>query len=62
VDGQHDGLLHRNVLASYAHLRSLDENGWARHFVDFVRARRQTDRQGMEKEPGTQAEVAGAET
>jgi cobyrinic acid a,c-diamide synthase len=40
IDGRHDGLIHRNVLASYAHLRSLGGNGWAAHFVDFVRAQR----------------------
>ncbi len=40
VDGQHDGIVHRNVLASYAHLRSIGADGWAGHFVDFVRSRR----------------------
>jgi cobyrinic acid a,c-diamide synthase len=34
IDGRHDGLLHRNVLASYAHLRGA---GWAERFVAFVR-------------------------
>jgi cobyrinic acid a,c-diamide synthase len=40
VDGQHDGLLHRNVLGSYAHLRNISEQGWVHHFVDFVRSKR----------------------
>ena len=34
IDGAHDGLLHRNLLASYGHLRGA---GWAARFVDFVR-------------------------
>lgn len=37
VDGQVDGIVHRNVLAGYAHLRSLGPHGWAPAFVDFVR-------------------------
>jgi cobyrinic acid a,c-diamide synthase len=37
VDGRHDGIVVRNVLASYAHLRSAGGNEWARRFVDFVR-------------------------
>jgi cobyrinic acid a,c-diamide synthase len=36
VGGGYDGIVHRNVLASYAHLRSVDASGWARRFVDFV--------------------------
>jgi cobyrinic acid a,c-diamide synthase len=36
VGGGHDGIVHRNVLASYAHLRSVDAGGWARRFIDFV--------------------------
>ena len=37
VDGSHDGLVYRNVLASYAHLRSVGGNAWAARFVAFVR-------------------------
>jgi len=37
IDGRVDGLVHRNVLAGYAHLRSLGPEGWAPAFVDFVR-------------------------
>jgi len=40
VDGQHDGIVHRNLLASYAHLRSIGPEGWAGQFVDFVRSKR----------------------
>ena len=38
VDGQHDGIVYRKVLASYAHLRSGAGSDWAAQFVSFVRA------------------------
>ncbi|MEK9134126.1 MAG: cobyrinate a,c-diamide synthase, partial [Pseudomonadota bacterium] len=28
VDGQHDGIVHKNLLACYAHLRDLEDNHW----------------------------------
>jgi len=37
IDGHHDGIVHRNLLASYAHLRDVGGNRWAQRFVDFVR-------------------------
>ncbi|MFO1396042.1 MAG: cobyrinate a,c-diamide synthase [Burkholderiales bacterium] len=37
VDGRRDGIVVRNVLASYAHLRSTGGCDWATRFVDFVR-------------------------
>ena len=37
VDGEHDGIVHKNVLASYSHLRSLEAGNWATRFVAFVR-------------------------
>lgn len=37
-DGQHDGVVYKNTLASYVHLRSTDRCLWAARFVDFVRA------------------------
>jgi cobyrinic acid a,c-diamide synthase len=40
VDGRHDGLLHRNVLASYAHLRCVPGHDWASAFVAFARRER----------------------
>ncbi len=36
VDGQRDGVVYRNVLASYAHLRSGAGSEWAPQFVSFV--------------------------
>jgi tRNA 2-thiouridine synthesizing protein E len=40
IDGQRDGIVHRNVVASYAHLRNAAGSGWANAFADFVRARK----------------------
>jgi cobyrinic acid a,c-diamide synthase len=37
IDGVHDGIAHRNVLASYAHLRGATGNDWPARFVAFVR-------------------------
>lgn len=37
IDGQHDGLVYKNLLASYTHFRSLQGYNWARRFVAFVR-------------------------
>ena len=37
IDGARDGIVHRNVLASYAHLRSVGGNDWAARFVAHVR-------------------------
>jgi cobyrinic acid a,c-diamide synthase len=36
LGGGRDGLVHRNVLASYAHLRSVGGNDWAARFVSFI--------------------------
>ncbi len=38
IDGRHDGIVHKNLLASYAHLRDVAGHPWARRFVDFVRS------------------------
>ena len=37
IDGRHDGIVHKNLLASYAHLRDVAGNRWARRFVEFIR-------------------------
>ena len=56
VDGERDGIVQRNVLASYAHLRSVGGNDWPRRFVAFVRSQRAAARA-----PGLrEALVAGA--
>jgi len=36
VDGQHDGLLYKNVLANYTHLRNVDKNPWGKRFVSYI--------------------------
>ncbi|MEK7711688.1 MAG: cobyrinate a,c-diamide synthase, partial [Pseudomonadota bacterium] len=45
IDGQHDGIVYRNVLACYTHMRDVGNNHWTARFVGFVRqqlaARRQ---------------------
>jgi cobyrinic acid a,c-diamide synthase len=38
IDGQYDGIVHRNLLASYSHLRHTAQNPWATRFVRFARA------------------------
>jgi cobyrinic acid a,c-diamide synthase len=38
VDGEHDGYVHKNLLASYTHLRSVSGHNWAERFVAQVRA------------------------
>jgi cobyrinic acid a,c-diamide synthase len=40
IDGAHDGIVYKNLLASYVHLRSTAENRWPERFVDFVRRKR----------------------
>lgn len=37
VDGKHDGIVYKNLLASYTHLRSVQEYNWAARFVAHVR-------------------------
>ncbi len=36
IDGQQDGLIYKNLLACYAHLRDTGQNHWTKRFVDFV--------------------------
>jgi cobyrinic acid a,c-diamide synthase len=37
IDGAHDGILYKNLLACYAHLRDTDKCHWASRFVQFAR-------------------------
>jgi cobyrinic acid a,c-diamide synthase len=39
VDGEHDGLVIGNLLASFMHLRDLRDTPWVNAFVDFVRSK-----------------------
>lgn len=42
LDGRNDGVVYKNVLASYVHLRDVNGNHWTRRFVDFVRLHKKT--------------------
>lgn len=37
IDGEHDGIVIGNVLASFSHLRSTRDRDWASRFVEFIR-------------------------
>ncbi|WP_457676023.1 cobyrinate a,c-diamide synthase [Thiolapillus sp.] len=37
VDGSHDGLIYRNLLANYSHMRNVGSSHWAERFVAHVR-------------------------
>lgn len=39
VDGESDGIVYRNVLANYSHMRNVQNNPWVKRFVTFVRSR-----------------------
>lgn len=40
IDGSHDGIIYKNVLACYAHMRDLTGNRWTHRFVEFIRQHR----------------------
>lgn len=42
INGKYDGILYRNVLASYAHIHSLNVPEWASQFVEFVYQRKRS--------------------
>jgi cobyrinic acid a,c-diamide synthase len=42
IDGRHDGIVLRNLLASYSHLRDTGRNHWAARFVAHVKACRRS--------------------
>ncbi len=42
LDGFHDGVIYKNTLASYVHLRDVENNHWAQRFVKFVRRQAKT--------------------
>ena len=37
IDGHHDGVVMHNLLANYAHMRSIEANSWVPRFTTFVR-------------------------
>jgi cobyrinic acid a,c-diamide synthase len=48
VDHRHDGIVYKNLLAGFAHLRDTGSHHWAARFVDFVR---RCKRQGTYRGP-----------
>lgn len=40
LDGHHDGIVYKNTLASYVHLRDVENNHWAQRFVAFIRTKK----------------------
>ncbi|MDQ7016866.1 MAG: cobyrinate a,c-diamide synthase [Gammaproteobacteria bacterium] len=36
INGQHDGLIYKNLMACYSHQRNSQQNPWTRRFIDFV--------------------------
>ena len=36
IDGLHDGLLYKNLMANYSHLRDVDQDHWTQRFLGFV--------------------------
>jgi cobyrinic acid a,c-diamide synthase len=37
IDGEHDGIVFKNTMACYAHLRNTRQSPWVKGFVDFIR-------------------------
>jgi cobyrinic acid a,c-diamide synthase len=37
IDGKNDGIVYKNTMASYAHLRNTEQSPWVSGFVDFIR-------------------------
>ncbi|MDX2457682.1 MAG: cobyrinate a,c-diamide synthase [Gammaproteobacteria bacterium] len=40
IDGRNDGIVIKNLLACYSHMRDTEQHHWARRFVEFVRRHR----------------------
>jgi cobyrinic acid a,c-diamide synthase len=49
IDGRHDGVVYKNLLASYSHLRDVAGNHWARRFVAHVAACRERRRPAVQR-------------
>jgi cobyrinic acid a,c-diamide synthase len=47
IDGRHDGIVYRNVLACYTHMRDVGGNHWTTRFVDFAREQRHARRRNL---------------
>lgn len=42
IDGRHDGIVYKNLLACYTHQRDTRRHRWAQRFIDFVRRHQAT--------------------
>ncbi len=60
IDGRHDGIVHKNLLAGFAHLRDTEANHWAGRFVDFVRACKRRNVHGVSGGVGRAGKYKGA--
>lgn len=40
INGSHDGIIYKNMLACYTHQRHVKNNPWVKRFIDFVRGKR----------------------
>ncbi len=39
IDGKHDGIVYKNLLANYTHLRDTSRYHWVAHFLKFIESR-----------------------
>ncbi|MAF94884.1 MAG: hypothetical protein CMM60_03925 [Rhodospirillaceae bacterium] len=60
VDGEHDGIVHKNLLAGFAHLRDTEANRWTGRFVNFVRATRESGAYRVSGPVANEQDGAGA--
>jgi cobyrinic acid a,c-diamide synthase len=44
VDGKHDGIVYKNMLANYAHMRNIGGNCWVEQFISLVKEHRRRHR------------------
>ncbi len=42
IDGAHDGLIYKNLLANYGHLRNTSSHEWVKRFIDFINSKKST--------------------
>ncbi len=42
IDGRHDGIIYKNLLACYAHLQDTTQNHWAARFTEFIKQHKQS--------------------
>ena len=47
IDGNHDGIIYRNVFACYTHLRDVKNNHWVNRFVQHVRDLKQKNKANL---------------